>query len=69
MLQSSSLVMQSDARPELGDTSKVVTSTGVGKGDRSQDIRPKLYLLTGVGHATEVMHTIGVVIYLHYKHV
>jgi hypothetical protein len=58
-----------DARPELGDTSKVVTSTGIERGDRSRDIQPESYLLTGVGHAIEVAHTTGVVIYLHYKHV
>jgi hypothetical protein len=52
-----------DARLELGDTSEVVTSTGVGKGDRSLDIRPESYVPIGVGHATEVADTTGVVIY------
>jgi hypothetical protein len=56
-------------QPKSGDTSKIVTSTGVGKGDQSLDIRPESYLPTGVGHATEVAHTIGVMIYLHYKYV
>jgi hypothetical protein len=39
--------------------SKVVMLTEVGKGDWSQDIRPKSYLPTEVEHTTEVM------IYLH----
>jgi hypothetical protein len=41
-----------DARPESGDMSEVVMSTGVGKGDPSRDIRPESYLLTRVGHMT-----------------
>jgi hypothetical protein len=56
-------------RPESEDTSKVVTSTGVGKGDRSLDIRPESYFPIRVRHAIVVMHTTGVIIYLHYKHV
>jgi hypothetical protein len=58
-----------DAQPELGETSEVVTSTGVRKCDQSRDKRPKSYLPTRVGHAIEVAHTTRVVIYLHYKHV
>jgi hypothetical protein len=58
-----------DAQLESGETSKVVASTGVRKCDWSRDIRPESYLPTRVGHATKVAHTIGVVIYLHYKHV
>jgi hypothetical protein len=58
-----------DAQPESGDTSKVVTLIRVGKGDRSLDIRPESYLPTRIRLATEVVHTTGVVIYLHYKHV
>jgi hypothetical protein len=50
-------------RPKSRDTSKVVTSIGVGKCDRSWDIQSESYPLTGVGHM------IGVVIYLHFKHV
>jgi hypothetical protein len=49
--------------------SKDVTSTGVEKGDWGLDIQLESYLSTRVGHVTEVMHTIEVVIYLHYKHV
>jgi hypothetical protein len=56
-------------QPEPGETSKVVMSTGVRKYDRSRDIRSESYLLTRVGHATDVAHTTGVMIYLHYKHV
>jgi hypothetical protein len=52
-----------DARPESGDTTGVVTSIGVRKCNRGQDIQPESYLSTRVGH------TIGVVMYLHYKHV
>jgi hypothetical protein len=54
---------------------KVMRSTGVKKCDRSRDIRsesgirPESRFPTRVGHMTEVAHTIGVVIYLHYKHV
>jgi hypothetical protein len=29
----------------------------------------EVVMSTGVGHATELAHTTGVVIYLHYKHV
>jgi hypothetical protein len=58
-----------DAQPESGETSKVVMSTGVGKCNWSQDIRPESYLLIGVGHTTEVAHTTVVVIYLHCKYV
>jgi hypothetical protein len=46
-----------------------VTSIGVRTCDPSRDIQPELYLLTGVRHAIEVVHTTGVVIYLHYEHV
>jgi hypothetical protein len=85
MLQSSSLAMQSfsqlrwtggvlidlsrDAQLELGETSEVVTSSGVRKCDWSRDIRLESYLPTGVGHATNVTHMTGVVIYQHFKHV
>jgi hypothetical protein len=65
-----------DARPESGYTTGVMMSTGVGKCERSRiydcshifrpesGIRPKLHLLTEVGHTTEVAHTTGVMIYL-----
>jgi hypothetical protein len=56
-------------RSESGDTFEVVMLTGVRKGNGSLDIPPESYLLTGVGHATEVTHTIGVMIYLYYKHI
>jgi hypothetical protein len=49
--------------------SEVVTSIKVRKCDRSQDIRLESYLLTGVGHATEVVHTTRVVIYPPHKKV
>jgi hypothetical protein len=47
----------------------VVTLTGVRKYDRSRDIRPESRLRTGVSHMTEVTHTTGVVISMHYKYV
>jgi hypothetical protein len=43
-----------DAWPESGDTTGVVLSTRVGKCDRSQIIGLDSYLLTGIGHTTEV---------------
>jgi hypothetical protein len=50
------LISQScDAWSESGDTTGVMTSTGVRKCDRSQDIRLESYIPIGVGH------TIGVV--------
>jgi hypothetical protein len=52
-----------DAWSESGDMTRVMTSIGVGKCGRSQDIRSKSYILTRVGHTT------GVTRYLHYKHV
>jgi hypothetical protein len=58
-----------DAQPESGETSEVVTSTGVRKCDRSQDIWLESYLPIGVRHATKVMNMTGVMIYLHYKQV
>jgi hypothetical protein len=58
-----------DARSESVDASEYVTSTGVGKSDRSQEVRQELGSTAGVGHTTEVVHMTGVVIYLHYNHV
>jgi hypothetical protein len=54
---------------ESGDTTGIVMLIGVKKYDRSRDIRPESFLPTGVGHMTEVVQTIGVMIYLHYTHV
>jgi hypothetical protein len=40
-----------------------VTSTEVGKGDRSRDIRSESYLPTGVEHVSKVAYTTRVRIY------
>jgi hypothetical protein len=56
------------AQPESGETSKVVTWTGVRKCNWSR-IWPESYLPTGIKHAIEVVHMTGVMIYLCYKHV
>jgi hypothetical protein len=65
-----------DARPELGDTTRIVTSIEVRKCDRSRDIRPESHLLTKVGYMIEVAssdqsraYMTKVMRYLHYKHV
>jgi hypothetical protein len=65
-----------DARPELGDTTRIVTSIEVRKCDRSWDIRPESHLLTKVGYMIEVAssdqsraYMTKVMRYLHYKHV
>jgi hypothetical protein len=53
----------------------VVTSTGVRKCDRSQDIRPESGIRpeprppSRVRHMTELVHTTEVMMYLHYKHI
>jgi hypothetical protein len=44
-----------DARPESGDMTGVMTSTRVGKCDRSRDIRSKSYVPIGDGHTTRVV--------------
>jgi hypothetical protein len=41
-------------RPESGDTTGVVTSTGVGKCDRSQKVRLESGYTTRVGHTIRV---------------
>jgi hypothetical protein len=52
-----------DAWLKSGDTTGVVTSTGIKKCIRSRDIRPESCL------STRVEHTTGVTTYLHYKYV